>query len=96
MTDVERAGEVGAAVVDGNAVAGVLAAAFGVEMTDVPSRCAHCGTVSVVAQLRAYVRAPGTVLRCPVCSGVILRIVELPTATVVDARGAAFLRFEHH
>ena len=64
------------AVLDGNAVAGVLAAAFGVEMTDVPGECAHCATVSVLATLRAYSRAPGIVLRCPVCSGVVIRIVE--------------------
>ena len=79
---------------DGNAVAGALAAAFGVEMTEVPQRCAHCGTVSVLAELRAYVRAPGTVLRCRVCGGVVLRMVETPEATYVDARGAAYLRFE--
>lgn len=82
------------AVLDGNAVAGALAAAFGVEMTDVPGACAHCGTVNVLASLRAYTRAPGTVLRCPACGGVVLRIVESPTSTLVDASGAAWLRFE--
>jgi len=79
---------------DGNAVAGLLAATMGVEMTAVPGRCAHCHTVSVVAQMRAYTRAPGTVLRCPKCSGVVLRVVETPTATLVDASGIAWLRFE--
>ncbi|HEY6057780.1 MAG TPA: DUF6510 family protein [Candidatus Limnocylindrales bacterium] len=81
-------------ILDGNAVAGVLAAALGVDMTDVPSRCAHCGATNVVAELRAYVRAPGTVLRCPSCDGVVVRFVETEVATYVDARGAAFLRFE--
>ena len=81
-------------VLDGNAVAGPLAAAFGADMTDVPGKCAHCGAVHVVAELRAYMRAPGTVLRCPVCGGIILRIVETEDATYVDARGAAYLRFE--
>ncbi len=79
---------------DGNAAAGALAAAFGTEMTEVPGRCAHCGTVNLVAELRAYVRAPGVILRCPVCAGVVLRIVETATATYLDARGAAFLRIE--
>jgi len=82
------------AVLDGNAVAGVLAAAFGLEMTAVPGQCAHCHTVSVVGQLRVWTRAPGIVLRCPVCSGVVLRIVETPTATLVDTSGAAWLRFD--
>jgi hypothetical protein len=81
-------------VLDGNAAAGMLAAAFGVEMTAVPGACAHCGTISVLATLRAYMRAPGVVLRCPACGGVVLRIVETPNATLVDASGAAWLRFE--
>jgi len=81
-------------VLDGNAVAGVLATAFGLEMTDVPGRCAHCHTVSVVGQLRAWTRAPGIVLRCPVCAGVVLRVVETPTAILIDTSGATWLRFE--
>jgi hypothetical protein len=81
-------------VLDGNASAGLLATAFGTDMTAVPGKCAQCGAVHVVAELRAYVRAPGTVLRCPICDGVILRIVETDEATYVDARGAAYLRFE--
>ena len=81
-------------VLDGNAAAGLLAAAFGADMTIVPGKCTHCGAVHVVAELRAYVRAPGTVLRCPNCDGIVLRIVETDEATYVDARGAAYLRIE--
>ena len=81
-------------VLDGNAVAGLLAAAFGAEMTAVPGECAHCGAVNVLAAMRAYVRAPGTVLRCPTCDGLIVRIVQTPTAILVDVRGAAWLRFD--
>ena len=81
-------------MVDGNAAGGSLAAVFGSDVTTVPGRCAHCGAVNVVAALRAYVRAPGIVLRCPVCSGVVLRIVETDEAMYVDARGAVYLRFE--
>jgi hypothetical protein len=81
-------------VLDGNAVAGMLAAAFGSDMTAIPGRCADCGAVNMIAQLRAYTRAPGAVLRCPSCSGVVLRIVETDEATLIDARGATYLRFE--
>jgi Family of unknown function (DUF6510) len=81
------------AVLDGNAVAGLLAATFGAEMTAVPSQCAHCHNVNVTAELRAYTRAPGIVLRCPTCEGVVLRVVEAPTATLVDTSGIAWLRF---
>jgi hypothetical protein len=81
-------------VLDGNAVAGLLATTFGVEMTAVPGQCAHCHNVNLVAELRAYTRAPGVVLRCPTCSGVVLRVVETPTALLVDASGIAWLRFD--
>ncbi len=50
--------------------------------------------VHMMAEMRSCVPAPGTVLRCPICDGVILRIVETDEATYVDARGMACLRFE--
>ena len=81
-------------MVDGNAAAGVLAALFGGDITAVPGRCTHCGHVHMIGELNAYVRGPGTVLRCPDCHGVVLRVVETPEATYVDARGAAYLVFE--
>jgi len=82
-------------MLDGNALGGALSAAFGADMTTVPGKCAHCGAVSVVGTLRAYVDAPGAILRCPACGGVVIRVVETAEATYVDARGAAYLRFEH-
>src|SRR5215207_3495630 len=81
-------------VPDGNAVAGMLMAAFGTRMRVIPVQCAHCGTMSMVAELRAYLRAPGAVLRCPVCAGVVLRILETHDVLLVDARGASYLRFD--
>ena len=97
MTDAGALGDsVADQVLDGNAVAGILAAAFGSEMTMVPGQCAHCGTVNMLAAMRAYVRAPGTVLRCPACDGVVMRIVETPTSTLLDIQGVAWLRFERN
>jgi phage FluMu protein Com len=81
-------------VVDGNAVAGALTTVFRADVTVVPGRCAHCGAVNAVGALRAYVQAPGAVLRCPSCDGVVLRVVETAEATYIDARGAAYLRFD--
>jgi hypothetical protein len=94
MTDDTNPDPVAEGVLDGNALAGTLAAAFGSDVSAVPGRCAQCGVVSVVGQLRAYVRAPGAVLRCPACDGIVLRVVETDEAIYVDARGAAYLRFE--
>ncbi|HLY35959.1 MAG TPA: DUF6510 family protein [Candidatus Limnocylindria bacterium] len=90
----EPADQVAEAVLDGNALAGALASVLGVEATSIPGRCAHCGTVSMVGALRAYTRAPGAVLRCPACGQVVLRLVETDSAVYLDARGAAFLRFD--
>lgn len=77
--------------VDGNAVAGILAAVFGTEVTASHGQCATCHTVSMVGTMRAYTRGPGVVLRCPACAEVVLRIVETPHGTLVDVRGAAYL-----
>ncbi len=78
--------------VDGNAVGGLLASVFAAEMTAVPGECAHCHTVSVVGSMRVYMRGPGVVLRCPACAEVVLRIVETPSATLVDVSGVTRLR----
>jgi hypothetical protein len=45
--------------------------------------------------MRAYVRGPGVVVRCPACAEVVMRIVETPRGTMVDLRGVAFVRLEH-
>jgi hypothetical protein len=80
--------------VDGNGAAGLLAELFGGDMTALPGQCASCHTVSLVGTMRAYMRGPGVVLRCPACAEVIVRVVRTPRATYVDARGAAYLVFE--
>ena len=79
---------------DGNALAGMLETMFGNDMTAVPGRCAHCHTINMVGAMRVYMGGPGAILRCPACDEVVLRVVETAEATYVDARGAAYLRFE--
>jgi len=94
MDDPETGDPAGDLMVDGNAAAGILAALFGSDVTVVPGRCDHCGHVHMIGELDTWMRAPGSVLRCPDCHGVVLRIVETADATYLDARGAAYLRFE--
>jgi Family of unknown function (DUF6510) len=78
---------------DANAVGGLLMEIFGTDMTAAASQCAHCGNRGEVATLRAYIHAPGTVLRCSICTEVVLRIMRMPDGHyMVDARGAAFFR----
>jgi hypothetical protein len=76
--------------VDGSGIGGLLASVFGGEMTATPGQCAHCSTVSVVGTMRVYMRGPGVVVRCPACAEVMLRVVQTPRGTLVDARGAAY------
>ncbi len=80
-------------ILDGNALAGLLQDLFALEMTASPAECSHCGFQGEIGALLAFIHAPGYVLRCPGCKNVILRIVETPNAFLLDARGAAYIRF---
>jgi hypothetical protein len=90
----ERHSSVGDDVLDGNVAGGVLTTVLGADLTAVPGRCGHCGTVNMVGAMRAYVRAPGMVLRCPACDGVVVRIVQTDGSIYLDLRGIDYLRFE--
>jgi uncharacterized protein DUF6510 len=50
--------------------------------------------VNMVGAMRVYMGGPGAILRCPACDEVVLRVVETAEGTYLDARGAAYLRFE--
>ena len=62
---------------DGNAIAGQLFDVFGVEMTTASGTCASCGATAQIAELMVYLRAPGAVVRCPVCGAVLIVLTEL-------------------
>jgi Family of unknown function (DUF6510) len=76
---------------DGNAIAGLLHDVFGAEMTTADSVCGHCGDARPVAELVAYVQAPGTVVRCRTCASVLMVMVELRGVICVDLNGLATL-----
>jgi Family of unknown function (DUF6510) len=76
---------------DGNAIAGQLVEVFGVEMTTATGVCAGCGARRQVAELMVYVRAPGTVARCPACQAVLMVLTEIRGITCVDLRGLELL-----
>jgi hypothetical protein len=80
-----------ARTLDGNAIGGVLLELFGAEMTLAPGVCAHCGAREQLASTDVYVHAPGIVVRCRSCDGVLIRIVRGPERTWVDLRGIASL-----
>ena len=76
---------------DGNAVAGLLSEVLAGDPTMIELRCAGCGAEDVVGRVLVYNRGPGTVLRCPACSAVLLRLVEARGQVRVDMRGVALL-----
>lgn len=77
---------------DGNAVGGVLGQVFAVDVTAAVGRCNGCGRSAVMAETRVYVDAPGTVVRCPGCESVLLRVVQSDDRTWLDLRGLAVLQ----
>jgi ribosomal protein S27E len=76
---------------DGNAVAGLLSELFVYEMTSARSTCANCGAVGEVGTLLVYVHAPGTVIRCPRCNAVLMRIVRGADRYWIEAQGVRCL-----
>jgi hypothetical protein len=76
---------------DGNAIAGMLFAAFGEEMTSATGVCASCGIRSQLVELKVYLRAPGAVARCARCDNVVIVLVEIRGITCVDLWGLEVL-----
>ena len=77
---------------DGNVLGGELGELFTVDITAATGQCASCGTVSAIAQTRVYTDAPGVVVRCPSCGGVMLRFARSPGRAWLDLRGVACLQ----
>jgi hypothetical protein len=80
---------------DGNAIAGLLFEVFGTEMTTATVVCVTCRAEGRVAELVVYVRAPGTIVRCPRCASVLMVLVDIRGTTRVDLRGLARLDVPH-
>jgi hypothetical protein len=76
---------------DGNAIGGLLRQVFGTELTTASGVCGHCGAAGIVAELDVYVRAPGTVVRCRSCHGVLIVLVERRGTVCVSLQGLAQL-----
>ena len=74
---------------DGNAIAGELAAVFGVDLTAATCVCAACGASGYVAEAVVYMRGPGRVARCRTCGELHMVLVTIRDVTCVDLRGIA-------
>jgi Family of unknown function (DUF6510) len=78
---------------DGNAIGGLLREIFAMEMTNAVGTCASCGAVNEVGRVHVYMHAPGTVVRCPSCEQVLMRIVRGGGRYWVDLTGTRCLEF---
>jgi hypothetical protein len=76
---------------DGNAAAGLFRELFAFELTTARGRCDNCGAVAEVGAVFVYANAPGTVLRCPQCGNVLLRMAKNDERYWLDARGISWL-----
>jgi hypothetical protein len=78
---------------DGNAAAGLLTEVFTAEATAAALRCASCGAEGPVGAAAVYADAPGLVIRCTSCTGVIMRFARIRGRLVADLRGVGRLTF---
>jgi hypothetical protein len=76
---------------DGNAAAGALGDLFAFDVTMAVSTCANCRDARRMAELRAYLDAPGIVLRCASCGAAQLRLVRSGDRAWLDVRGIQIL-----
>src|SRR4029077_842687 len=82
----ERLGE--ALRLDGNAAAGILSEVFVPDLTTARATCANCGTIQALGALLVYAHGMGTVMRCPSCDGVVLRVARPRAQLWLDLTGA--------
>ena len=78
-------------MVDGNALAGALREVFAHEMTSARIACDGCGRAESIGAEHAYVQAPGIVLRCRHCEGVLLVITRRGDRHLLGFQGSRWL-----
>ena len=76
---------------DGNAIGGLLEQVFGADVTAAEVTCATCGAAGPVAETVVYLRGPGSVVRCRVCTNVLMVISQIRGVACVDLGGVASL-----
>jgi ribosomal protein S27E len=76
---------------DGNAAAGLFRELFAFELTAARGRCNNCGAVAEIGAVMVYSNAPGTVLRCPTCGAVLMRVAGSEDRYWLDVRGITWL-----
>ena len=78
---------------DGNAIAGMLGEMLAVDATTVVARCGSCGEERALGEADVYMHAPGVVVRCRGCAGVLMRFAHIRGHLVADLHGAGRMTF---
>ncbi len=73
---------------DGNAAAGILSEVFVPDLTAARTTCATCGATRALGALLVYAHAMGTVMRCPDCEAVVMRVARTRAQLWLDPTGA--------
>ncbi|HJP72984.1 MAG TPA: DUF6510 family protein [Pseudonocardiaceae bacterium] len=76
---------------DGNALAGPLTELFAIDLATAELTCGHCGAAGPLAAHLLYPSGPAMVLRCPDCTGVVLRYASDAHGIRLDMSGTRLL-----
>jgi Family of unknown function (DUF6510) len=79
---------------DGNAAAGALSEVFALELTSARGRCEACGNVAALGEARAFVDAPGLVIRCRGCDAVLLVLVRAGRRYRLTVQGMTWIELD--
>jgi hypothetical protein len=80
---------------DGNAAGGILREIFPFEMTMAEVTCTKCSATGPIGTLAAYIHGMGTILRCPRCDNVLIRIVHAKGRYWLDMQGVRVLQIKY-
>jgi hypothetical protein len=76
---------------DGNAIGGMLHDVFGAEMTMAQAECGGCKSRGPLAECEVYLGGPGVIVRCRVCHGIVMVLIEVRGMVCVDRGGLSEL-----
>ena len=79
---------------DGNAAAGMLQAIFPFDMTLAQVTCTGCGATNAIGATAAFMHGMGTVIRCPSCDTVLIRVAQVRGHSLLDMRGVRVLQMK--
>lgn len=79
---------------DGNAAGGMLREIFPFEMTMAEVSCDACEATGPIGTLAAYIHGMGTVIRCPICDNMLMRVAHVRGRYLLDMRGMRVLQIK--